>query len=144
MLSATIRLDANHFSSGIDVSTLGTLAIEHVLQGRFYVILNVDETPLSTVDDQSRGLRTCSKAPKSKHLRRQRDDFDRSNTKTSLLATVCDSHDLQPYLPQILLVRYTRNATPPAHMLNAFAATGEPLEYWHGTKGWASSQTIKM
>ena len=33
-------------------------AIEHVLQGRFYVILNMDETPLSTVDDQRRGLRT--------------------------------------------------------------------------------------
>ena len=119
-------------------------AIEHVLVGRSYVILNMDETSLSTVEDQSRGLRTCYKSQNSKNLKRQRDDIDRSNGKTSLLATVCDSHDLQPYLPQILLVRYTRNTAPPAHLLNAFAATGEPLEYWHGTGGWASSETIKM
>jgi len=104
----------------------------------------MDETSLSTVDDQSRGLRTCNKSPYTNKARRQRDDIDRTNSKTSLLATVCDSHDLQPYLPQILLVRYTRNATPPARILNGFAATGEPLEYWHGTGGWASSHTIKM
>ena len=119
-------------------------AIEHVLQGRSYVILNMDETSLSTVEDQSRGLRTCNKSPYTNKATRQRDDVDRTNSKTSLLATVCDSHDLQPYLPQILLVRYTRNATPPARILNGFAATGEPLEYWHGTGGWASSHTIKM
>ena len=81
------------------------------------------------MDDQRRGLRTCSKAPNSKHLRRQRDDFVRSNTKTSIVATVCGSHGLQPFLPQLLFVRTTRNATPPAHLPNAFAATGEPLEY---------------
>ena len=129
MLSATIRLDANQSSSGIDVHTLGVLChrtrftrplLCHSVNGR---------TLLSTMDDQSRGLRTCSKAPNSKHLRRQRDVFVRSNTKTSVVATVCGSHGLQPYLPHILLVRTTRSETPPAHLPNAFAVTGSPLEY---------------
>jgi hypothetical protein len=118
-------------------------AIDHALRGRCYVILNMDETSLSTVEDQSRGLRTCRRTPRGRVQKRQEDIFDRSNRKTTLLAVVCDSRELQPYLPQIVLARYTKSGMPPAHILDACTATGEPLEYWHGTGGWASSATIK-
>ena len=118
-------------------------AIETVLCGRSYVILNMDETSLSTVEDQGKGMRTCRRAASGRRAARNRDVEDRSNTKTTLLATVCDNHDLQPYLPQIVLARYTQNATPPAYLKDACARSGEPLEYWHRTRGFATSHIIK-
>ena len=114
-----------------------------VLIGRSYVILNMDETSLSTVEDQGKGMRTCRRAASGQAAVRQADAGDRSNTKTTLLATVCDNRDLQPYLPQIVLARYTQNATPPNHLVNACARSGEPLEYWHRTRGFATSAIIK-
>jgi hypothetical protein len=74
---------------------------------------------------------------------RRSDVVDRSNTKTTLLATVCDSRDLQPHLPQVILPRYTQHAMPPGHILDACGATGDPLEYWHGTGGFATVALIK-
>lgn len=90
------------------------------------------------------GLRTCRRALRGRPPTRMGDAVDRSNTKTTLMATVCDSRDLQPYLPQIVLARYTQNARPPAHLLAACRDTGEPLEYWHGTGGFATSAIIKL
>jgi len=118
-------------------------AIETVLYGRSYVILNMDETSLSTVEDQRKGMRTCRRTASGRPAARNRDVADRSNTKTTLLATVCDNHDLQPYLPQIVLARYTQNAAPPAYLKDACARTGEPLDYWHRTRFFATSHIIK-
>ena len=118
-------------------------AIEIVLYGRSYVILNMDETSLSSVEDQGKGMRTCRRASRGRHTERARDFEDRSNTKTTLVATVCDNQNLQPYLPQIVLARYTKQAVPPAALSTAYASTGEPLEYWHRTRGFATSDIIK-
>ncbi len=118
-------------------------AIDVVLKGRSYVVLNMDETSLSTVDDQVKGMRTCRRAARGRPAVRHADVADRSNTKTTLLASVCDSQALQPYLPQIVLARYTQNAAPPAHLVNACSRSGEPLEYWHRTRGFATSAIIK-
>jgi len=95
------------------------------------------------VEDQAKGMRTCRRAASGRPAVRNRDVADRSNTKTTLLATVCDNHDLQPYLPQIVLARYTQNVTPPAYLKDACARSGEPLEYWHRTRGFATSHIIK-
>ena len=118
-------------------------AIEVVLIGRPYVVLNMDETSLSSVEDQGKGLRTCRRAARGAQTVRRGDVADRSNTKTTLIATVCDNRDLQPYLPQIVLARYTQNAAPPAHLKHECARSGEPLEYWHRTRGFATSDIIK-
>ena len=118
-------------------------AFETVLNGRSYVVLNMDETSLSSVEGQGKGMRTCRRASRGRPTVRHGDVADRSNTKTTLLATVCDNRDLQPYLPQIVLARYTQNATPPAHLVNACARSGEPLEYWHRTRGFATSAIFK-
>ena len=103
----------------------------------------MDETSLSSVEDQGKGMRTCRRASRGGHTVRRRDIADRSNTKTTLLATVCDNRDLQPYLPQIVLARYTQHAAPPATLMSAYAGTGEPLEYWHRTRGYATADIIK-
>ena len=71
-------------------------AIEVVLCGRSYVVLNMDETSLSSVEDQGKGMRTCRRGARGANTVRRRDSADRSNTKTTLVATVCDSRDLQP------------------------------------------------
>ena len=118
-------------------------AIEIVLRGRSYVILNMDETSLSSVEDQGKGLRTCRRSSRGAHPVRRRDSADRSNGKTTLVATVCDNRDLQPYLPQVVLARYTQQAAPPAALSTAYANSGEPLEYWHRTAGYATSNIIK-
>ena len=118
-------------------------AIEVVLIGRPYVVLNMDETSLSSIEDQGKGLRTCRRAARGAQTVRRGDVADRSNTKTTLIATVCDNRDLQPYLPQIVLARYTQNAAPPAHLKHECARSGEPLEYWHRTRGFATSDIIK-
>ena len=103
----------------------------------------MDETSLSTVEDQGKGMRSCRRAASGRPAVRQADVADRSNTKTTLLATVCDNRALQPYLPQIVLARYTQNAAPPAHLVHACSRSGEPLEYWHRTRGFATSAIIK-
>ena len=118
-------------------------AIEIVLCGRSYVVLNMDETSLSSVEDQGKGMRTCRRGARGANTVRRRDSADRSNTKTTLVATVCDNRDLQPYLPQIVLARYTQQGAPPAALAAAYAASGEPLEYWHRTGGFATSNIIK-
>ena len=88
-------------------------------------------------------MRTCRRASRGRPTVRQGNVADRTNTKTTLLATVCDNRDLQPYLPQIVLARYTQNGTPPAPIVRACAQTGEPLEYWHRTSGFVTSALIK-
>jgi hypothetical protein len=118
-------------------------AIDIVLYGRSYVILNMGETSLSSVEDQGKGMRTCRRASRGGHTVRRRVIADWSNTKTILLATVCDNRDLQPYVPQIVLARYTQHAAPPATLMSAYKGTGEPLEYWHRTRGYATSDIMK-
>ena len=117
-------------------------AIDVVLDGRKYVIINMDETSLSTVYDTGYGMKG-RKQPRRPVKLRDHDPDDRSNVKTSLLATVCDSAALQPLLPQVILPKYTKRATPPESLRTAYASTGEPLEFWHGTGGWAGTNVIK-
>lgn len=114
-----------------------------VLAGRLYVVLNMDETSINTVQDSGVGLMCARRVTRRAAPLRPPDMPDRSNVKTSLLALVCDSPALQPYLPQIVLAKYTKTAAPPQWILDACAATGEPLEYWHGSGGWANTATIK-
>lgn len=102
----------------------------------------MDETSLNTVDDTGYGLKG-RKHPRQPVQMRGNDPDDRSNVKTSLLGTVCDSAALQPLLPQVILPKYTQRATPPQSLRTAYASTGEPLEYWHGTGGWAGTAIIK-
>ncbi len=117
-------------------------AVDVVLEGRSFVVINMDETSIHTVKDTGQGLKSRSK-PEHSVTYRRRDAEDRSDVKTTLLATVCDAAGLQPFLPQVLLPKYTRNAAPPRTMLAEYASTGSPLEYWHGTAGMATTTVIK-
>ena len=118
-------------------------AIDIVMNGRTFVVINMDETSINSVEDNGCGL-TRRKASRQQAQRRVPDGDDRSNVKTTLLATVCDSAALQPLLPQVILPKYTKRASPPQTLRSSYAATGEPLEYWHRTSGWATTLLIKM
>jgi hypothetical protein len=48
-------------------------AIEVVLIGRPYVVLNMDETSLSSVEDQGKGMRTCRRAARGAQTVRRGD-----------------------------------------------------------------------
>lgn len=117
-------------------------ATDIVLNNRTFVIINMDETSLSNVDVQSPGLR-CRCQPHERRVRRAFDATDRTDVKTVLLASVCDSANLQPLLPQVVLPKYTKGCRPPQHVLEKCAATGQPIEYWHGSGGYATIDIIK-
>jgi hypothetical protein len=118
-------------------------ATDIVLRGRTFVVLSSDETSINTVEDATRGLRG-RQAPRQRRPHRPRDPDDRTDVKTTLLATVCDSAALQPFLPQVILPKYTQRARPPQRFLDSYASTGEPLEYWHGTAGMVTTEIVKM
>ncbi len=117
-------------------------AVDVALDGKTFVMINMDETSINTIQDDRTGL-TLRKSPHQSRTSRQPDPLDRSNVKTSLLAAVCDSAALQPHIPQVILVKYTQQAVPPRRLQESYASTGEPLEYWHGTGGWATTRIIK-
>ena len=58
--------------------------------------------------------------------------------------TVCSCAKLQPKLPQVILPKYAKQASPPERMNNTFAAVGAPLEAWHKTGGWNNTVTMKL
>lgn len=117
-------------------------ATDIVLDGRSFVVINMDETAISSVDDLNDGLRT-RRPPQDASRSRPLDPVDRSNFRTTLLASVCDSAALQPLLPQVILPKYTKRASPPQRLLDSYASTGEPIEWWHMTDGYATTPLIK-
>ena len=74
---------------------------------------------------------------------RPRDPPDRFHTKTTYMAVVCDSPQLQPLLPQIVLPKYTQNESPPNHVLDTLSVIGFPFEFWHGSLGAASPGIVQ-
>ena len=116
--------------------------LESVVHDKLYVIINVDETTVSSVRPSGRGMVATGRVKRQARWRQPRDPVDRSDVKTTLLGTVCDCADLQPLLPQVILPRYTKDAVPPRHLLGEMTASGSPLEYWHGTGGWVGSRVM--
>jgi hypothetical protein len=117
-------------------------AVDVALREQTFVIINMDETGISNVETKSPGLRPRCR-PHQAQIHRVADAMDRSNVKTTLLAAVCNSARLQPHLPQVVLPKYTKGARPPHRLLAKMAATGEPLEYWHGSGGYATTKILK-
>jgi hypothetical protein len=112
------------------------------MPGRLYVFINMDETSLSSVAMSGRGLVAVPRIKRDCGWKQPIDRTDRTNVKTSLMAAVCDCPRLQPFLPQVILPKFTKRMVPPARILNAYANTGGPFEYWHGSTGWPDSQSM--
>lgn len=96
----------------------------------------MDETSLTGVQASERGLVATTQIKRKLGWTRPRRPSDRTDTKTSYLAAICDSAALQPLLPQVFLPRYSKAAEPPVWLRSAMASTGHPMEYWYGSKGW--------
>jgi hypothetical protein len=112
------------------------------MPGRVYVFINLDETSISSVTTSGRGLVAVPKIKRDCGWTKPLDRTDRTNVKTSLMAAVCDCPKLQPFLPQVILPKYTKRITPPPRILNAYANTGGPFEYWHRSTGWPDCQSM--
>jgi hypothetical protein len=116
--------------------------IDSVMPGRLYVFINMDETSLSSVTSSGRGLVSLPKIKRDLGWKQPLDKTDRANVKTSLMACVCDCPRLQPFLPQVVLPKFTKRVAPPQRVLNAYANTGAPFEYWHRSTGWPDSSCM--
>ena len=109
--------------------------VEEVLVNRTHVILNADETSLTSVEHSGLGMASGRKRTRNGERTRSRDPPDRFHNRVTYLALTSDSPELQPLLPQVVLPKYTQNARPPQFVLDKYALFGFPFEFWHGTKG---------
>ena len=162
---STIRFRANHFFTGrlemtgqlqgdpqitamqIDqvVTYLRWLryVIDVTLSDKTFVIVNVDETSVNAMVQKKngyvgQGVRRIVADHQYRGARR-----DRSDVKTTLMGVICDQPDLQPYLPQVFMPKYTQNATPPAMYRDIYGRQGFPFQYWHRTGGSSSPATFR-
>jgi hypothetical protein len=116
--------------------------VEDVVRGRPHVFINMDETQVSSIKHSGKGLVAINKVKRDNLLSQPKQPRDRTDVKTSLMGTVCDCPALQPFLPQVMLPKYTKRCVPPQRFLDAYAITGGPFEYWHGSVGWTDSRIM--
>lgn len=118
--------------------------IDVVLRDKSYVVLNVDETSVNSIVQHSSGyvLKGLRRHRSRQHAHR-REHVDRSNTKTTLMGLICDQPNLQPYLPQVFMPKYTQNAQPPLHVREEMGRQGFPFQYWHGTGGSSTPRSFR-
>lgn len=114
-----------------------------VSPGRRLVWLNMDETSIPLCAQDPRGFKR--RWPGESHLdakeRRGAASLADRRARASLLALVCDDPEVQPLLPQVLLMNAR---TLPLRRI--FAARedvrGTPVEIWRGTSAWANSSVL--
>ena len=117
--------------------------IDVTLRDKTYVIINVDETSVNAMVQTkngyvAQGVRRVVADHQHRGGRR-----DRSNIKTTLMGVICDQPELQPYLPQVFMPKYTQNATPPAWARAMYGRQGFPFQYLHRTGGTSSPATFR-
>ena len=118
-------------------------AVTEALSGRSFIFVNMDETTLSGVQSHSQGFVPAGRVQRAEGMVRHRRRPDRLDVRTCLLGTVCNDAAVQPHLPQVVLPSYSKHLRPPASALEAYRRSRAPLEYWHGTNGWASQTIIR-
>jgi hypothetical protein len=111
--------------------------------GKELVTVNMDETNLSQVDASKKGTVPHKLVVQSEKICARPRVVDRTTSKITLIASICNDATLQPHLPQVILPRYSKEANPPKHLLAEYEKTGYPLEYWHGTSGNVTPGVMK-
>ena len=117
--------------------------VEVVVWNRPHVIINVDETSLSSVQHLGKGMISGRQHARRDARTQPRDSKDRYDTRITYLAVVADCAGLQPLLPQVILAKYTQNVAPPAGIQATYADCGYPFEFWHRSNGFVSPRTFK-
>jgi hypothetical protein len=113
------------------------------LAGKEFVTLNMDETNLTQVDALKKGTVPNKLVLYHEKIHASPRVVDRINSRTTLMAAVCNDPTLQPHLPQVILPRYSKEASPPKYLLDEYEKTGYPLEYWHNTTGNVTPGVMK-
>lgn len=113
-----------------------------VPDGADVVIINMDETALTAVKVDKLGNSSVSRdaAGRSGVVLRKMRPLKR----TSLIASVCNSPDIQRSLPQIRVVSYRKDeGLPTQPVRQAYADADLPQLAYHGTTGWVSTAILK-
>ena len=119
--------------------------VHQVMFDRQHVFVNMDESGLSACRHSGRGMAIrCHRQSSAAARRRPRDPVDRSHACTTYMAAVCDSAELQPLLPQVILAKYTQNRDPPVALQQQYRTFGFPLEFWHGTGGRVTPRIFRL
>ena len=118
--------------------------IDVTLRDKTYVIINVDETSVNALVQKGhgyvgQGIRHQMRRHQYAGVRR-----DRSDIKTTLMGVICDQPELQPYLPQVFMPKYTQNAIPPTWARDLYGRQGFPFQYWHRTGGSSTPATFRQ
>jgi hypothetical protein len=94
------------------------------LAGKEFVTLNMDETNLSQVHTMKKGTVPNKLVIRHEKIRAAPIAVDRAHSRTTLMAAVCNDPTLQPHLPQVILPRYSKEASPPKHLLDEYEKKG--------------------
>ena len=114
------------------------------LRNKQYVIVNLDETGVSTVKQGQPGyVMTGLRRDRNRH-HYKRPRKDRSNVKTTFMAAVCDQPHIQPHLPQVFLPKYTQNAAVPMALETRYGRQGYPFQFWHRTNGTCTPAVFRI
>ena len=98
--------------------------VDVTLCDKTYVIINVDETSVSALLQKRHGYVGQGIRLQMRRHQRRPIQRDRSDVKTTLMGVICDQPELQPYLPQVFMPKYTQNAIPPAWMREVYGDKG--------------------
>lgn len=118
--------------------------IDVTLRDKTYVIVNVDETSVNAMVQKKQGYVGQGIRRVVAEHQHQSVPRDRSDIKTTLMGVICDQPDLQPYLPQVFMPKYTQNASPPAWARAIYGRQGFPIQYWHRTGGSSTPPTFRQ
>lgn len=118
--------------------------IDVTLRDKTYVIINVDETSVNALLQKRHGYVGQGVRLQMRRHQRRPIQRDRSDVKTTLMGVICDQPELQPYLPQVFMPKYTQNAIPPAWTREVYGRQGFPFQYWHRTGGTSTPATFRQ
>lgn len=113
-----------------------------VANGREIVWVNMDESTLSNVKAWKKGIRSQREPITAEGF--QNAMRLRALPRTSLIAAIASSPEVQRVLPQVRLPRSVNGKKPTFALRAAYATAQRPQVTWHGTNGWNTQTTMLL
>ncbi len=98
-----------------------------------YVVINMDETCVSTIREWTNALVLAGDRASGAHWVQKRPPL--ASPRTSLLAVVCNNAELQKRLPQVWLPRTPKGRTVLTRTRAKYFSVRRPQEIWMGSQG---------
>ena len=141
------RLHHHRGLSTADICKRSTLFIrwsrwlmERVLRNKNAVVVNIDETGMADVKDGKLGMVVARRLQSS--LNNTASASRRSRPRCTLLAAMAASETVQCHLPQFFLPKKRGEARPTKAVQQVFAETDGPIEAWHGSSGFVTTDVM--